>query len=274
MTTKILFLLPVLCAGVLLAPLGAQQPDEGLAPQDFTHAVTKAEYVIVGRVLGLIDPEPAAAKRKHLEAHWVEVERTLKGYDLTARRLKVHPNTLEWTDGRSYVLFLQEMGNGFFKTIPEPVRTGSPESVAMLVQKLGFGVLPRVQAHMWYLDWANGRFGVMSELIVTVDGRFQLIKPVVDQNRNVTPQRTIVSGNLPADGISNLITRIKATKAAPMADDSPFAHFALSVTPGKVEYLTYPLIDSPELEALLKHVEALAGAHMTKTTRIEKSGDE
>ena len=269
-----LFIVPLLLAGVALASLPAQV--EGAATsQDFTHAVKTSDYVVLGHVVGMVDPHVQPGdpdKRKDLEAHRIDVQATLKGHDITLRRIVVRPNTLLWANGETYVLFLKDRGNGFFDAIPEPVLTESPADIAALVQKLGLGALPRLQLRMRSLGGCcSTHSGLRQELRIAVDGRFEYEAVVTDKNGHPLPKFDVYTGVFPKSEIADLVTRATTLKKVPIPDGGGLLNFELSSAPGKVEYLTYTLLNQPDPEAVLNAAAALAQKYAATTARVDRA---
>lgn len=123
-------------------------------------SVKEADLIVVGRVISLIDLKPAARTRKHREAHWIRVERTLKGSDETGQRLRARPNGLLWEDGKSYILFLKRLGGDWVEAIPQQLVEASQAPIAAVVKEVasqGGGVSLRRSLWMKYTGgWGGG----------------------------------------------------------------------------------------------------------------------
>jgi hypothetical protein len=277
MTTRYaLIIFPLLLAGMSLASLPAQV--EGAATsQDFTHAVKASDYVVLGRVVGMVDrsvPPDELDRRKHLEAHRVDVLATLKGYDITQRRIVVRPNTLRWTDGDTYVLFLKDRGNGFFDAIPEVVLTESPADIAALVQRLGFGVLPRLQLRMRILGGCcSVHAGMLQDLRIAADGRFEYEKILTDEHGHLLPKADVFTGVLPKAEIGSLVTKVTTLKKAPMPDGGHLLTLEISSAPGKVEYSTFNLGVRPDAGAVVASADQLARENAKTSVRVDRDAE-
>jgi len=274
MTTKLtLLIVPLLLAGMSLTWLPAQVEGEATS-QDFTHAIKASDYVVIGRIIGMVDrnPSPAApADRKTREAHRVVVQATLKGHDIAQRTIIVRPNTLQWIDGSTYVLFLEDRGNGFFDAIPEVVLTQTPAEIASAARQLGFAVLPRLELRMRHLGGCcSTHSGMLEELRVMADGRFEFEARVKTEDGHLEKKVDVFQGVLPKEALSNLIKSVKTVKKAPLPDGGGLLNFEMSGAPGKVEYHTFTLLGQPEAVEILEAFTRLARANARKSARINE----
>ena len=132
----------------------------------------KSDLVIVGHVLGLADRKPAAQSRRAREVHRIEVEQTLKGYEMRGQELSVRPNSLTWEDGGSYLFFLtpEIPAGSMTQALPsQPIleaTTASINEVADIVAAQGGGVSPRLV--LWVTE--DSGFGPVRKLIVVETG--------------------------------------------------------------------------------------------------------
>jgi len=274
MTTRlVLLIIPLLMAGMAMTSAPAQV--EGAAPdQDFSGAVKASDYVVTGVVIGMVNSNPseaAPADRKIREAHRVVVQTTLKGHDIAGRKVVVRPNTLLWNDGDTYVLFLKDRGNGFFDAIPEPVLTKSAAEIAALASKLGFAVLPRLQLRLRNLGGCcSTHSGTLQDLRVMADGRFELRTRVTTADGHLRPEVDVLTGVLPKSAISNLIKTATGIEKQPLPDGGGLVNLELAGESGKVDYLTFSVLDRPEVNGLLETAVALAREHAAGSSRAHQ----
>ncbi len=151
-------------------------------------SVKEADLIVVARVIGIIDTKPAASVRKDLQAHWIRVERTLKGVDETGQRLRARPDGMLWKDGQSYILFLKRLGGDSVESTFQQLIEATQASIAAIAEEVtaqGAGVSPKRLLWMKYVGGWGG--GLIAEFFVTVDGDFEW-KQRLQTGNNVEPE--------------------------------------------------------------------------------------
>jgi len=225
---------------------------------EFARLVKAADLVVVARVVGPIDAKPIARTRPHREAHWIQVERTLQGYDETGHRLRVRPNPLPWQDGKSYVLFLQWLGGDWVQAIPQELVEANDRSiatVASVVAALGGGV--HSMRALWIRHSGGWGAGVSSEFLATVDGTFEW-KKRIGSSGGAAVEYERRSGKLPEETLKNLVARVAEAGQGPAADDYGEVSIQWLDANGEVRSKNYFRPDRPPVSDLLEAVEALA----------------
>ena len=218
--------------------------------------VKEADLIVVGRVLGLIDPTPAAQTRKHREAHWVRVERTLKGSEETGQRLRARPNGLLWEDGKSYVIRLKWMEGDWVEAVPQPRIEATEGHIAAAIAEVatqGGGVSPRRALAMRYTGGWSAE--VMAEFFVTVEGTFAW------RRRIAKGRYEEQLGTLPKEVVARLVRQIAQAGPGPAADDAGSVAFRWLDATGEARSRTYLIPDQPPCSKLLEAIEAVARRH-------------
>lgn len=221
-------------------------------------SVKEADLIIVGRVISLIDPKPAARARKPLEAHWVHVERTLKGIDESGLRLRARPNGLRWEDGESYVMFLKWQDIDWVEAVPQRLLQATKatiDAVAKEVAVQGAGVSPK--RVVWMRHTGGWGAGVLAEFFVTVDGRFEWKKWLQDSPPD-KPRYETRAGRLSQEVIASLIGQIARAGPGPIIDDAGIVTFRWLDAKGGAQFRTYMMPDGPPCADLLKMIESIA----------------
>jgi hypothetical protein len=248
---------------VLYQDEDSQQQDSDIIQGDpaIVQAVGKANLIVVGRVIGLIDPKPAARDRKHLEAHWIFVVETLKGVDETGQQLAARPNGLLWEDGKSYIIFLQRTGMGnFAEAVTQQLVEANDANIAVIRDEIlaqGGSVIS--QPILW-MQYVSGFGTVIAELLVTVEGNFEW-KKQLQIGGDAEPEYERLIGNLPEEAIADLITQIGPIEPGLIADDSGIITFRWSDEEGKTQSSSCYTLDNPSCVELLQTVETLAREH-------------
>lgn len=254
------------------APLFAQEEGDAQT-QDFTAAIRAADHVVTGRVLGVVDTGsdgPISAARKLHEAHWVVVRGMLKGHDIMAHRIRVRPNTLEWQDGNTYVLFLKDLGRGCFDAIPQPVLYAASADIAADVKRLGFRVLPSLRLKMrLYGGGCSVHHGVLKELRVTGDGAFTFEELVTDASGYPLGQKDVRTGVLPTDALATLARELEGVKLVPMPDGGGILDFEFCGDSGEAKIFTFNLLSQPEAPGILETLAKQARLAAPKAIRVE-----
>ncbi len=230
----------------------------GEGPQTIVESVRDADLIIVGRIIGLIDTKPVARTRKHLEAHWIRVERTLKGADEAGQRLRAVPHGLSWVDGESYVLFLKRRGGDLVDAISQQPLEATAERIAEVVLEVeaqGSGVSPKRAVWMTYEGGWGG--GVLAELIVTEEGDFEWRRRR-DGGPKEAPQYEVLVGRSSVADVGRLIRQIEAAGPGPGADDAGILTVRWLDASGRAQMKAYLLPQKPPSSALLEAAEAFA----------------
>lgn len=171
-------ILCMLILGLAAGTTGVHGRSSAMEPTEsrsrMAEALAEADLVVVATVIGPVDPAPGARARKEREAHWVDVERTLKGGDETGQRLKARPNGLRWVDGQSYVIFLRWLGGDWFEARSKPALPATEANVRAVeraARQQGMSVgPPRV---LWMRHMAGWGGGLIGEFSLAADGTFQ-----------------------------------------------------------------------------------------------------
>ncbi len=225
-------------------------------------SVKEADLIIVGRVAGIIDSKPAARDRKHLEAHWVHVEQTLKGIDETGEQLAVRPNGLLWEDGKSYVIFLKKIGMGnFVEAIPLPIIEATQAHIDKVVKEVavqGSHVSPKPV--FWMQHTGGWGAGVIAELSIFTDGDFEWRKQLQSSNNTERRYEKLI-GRLPNEAIVGLIHQVAKVEIGLVADDANSLNFRWLDAEGEAQLKRCYLQDHPPCAELLKTIETLALRH-------------
>jgi hypothetical protein len=215
-----------------------------------------ADLVAVARVIGIIDPKPEARTRKHLEAHWILVERTLKGNDEAGQRLRARPNGLRWEDGKSYVLFLKWLAGDWVEAVPQQPTDATDSHVAAVLREIaaqGSGVAPR--RALWMRHTGGWSPEVATEFSLAVNGRFEWKKrlPTGDYEKR--------RGELPAREVARLVERVAKAGPGPAVDDAGVVSFRWLDATGTAQSRIYAAPDQPPSVTLLQAIEELARRH-------------
>jgi hypothetical protein len=216
-------------------------------------SVKEADLVIVGRVIGLIDPTPVARTRKHLEGHWIRVEDTLKGIDETGERLRARPNGLLWEDGNSYVMFLRRTDGGWVDALPR-YPLGPEASIGVVIDEVAAQrgqVIPKPVLSMKQNFGPNAR--IRAEFTVSKDGTFYWTRS--DSGDHQYERRT---GRLPSHTLTALIRQIEDAGPGPVVDDSSSTiTLAWRTAAGETRARGYSVPEQPPAADLLQAIETL-----------------
>jgi hypothetical protein len=247
---------------MVLAPLGALALCAAIAAASdavpmLDLAVARADLIVVARVVGMIDTKPQAQARRHLEAHWIVVEKTLMGHDETGQRLRARPQGLRWEAGRSYVLFLEVGEDDSVTAVPQPLTEATVASVASVREHIaaqGGAVQP---ARVIWIRYDGGwGAGLLAEFGVASDGRFEYrVKRAAE--RGDAPEE-VWAGTLPAESLADLVRQIEDAGEAPSADDAGQVSIRWATAGGGTRRATWWLPQEPPASTLLEAVDRLA----------------
>ena len=189
---------------------------------ELSNAVKAANLVVVGKVVGTIDNKPAAAKNKPREAHWVEVEQTLRGVDVTRDRLAVRPNGQLWEDGKSYVLCLNRQGpSGIAEAQASPLLAATPANVAAVPRD----VSPKRVVWLQQLGgYGPAGAKVLSEFYVTGEGDFRY---------------DAVAGKLPREAVGAVVERLVKSTPGAIPDDAGMTRIVWRDAAGNLQEKTF-----------------------------------
>ncbi|MCI0400626.1 MAG: hypothetical protein L0Z68_04915 [Gammaproteobacteria bacterium] len=259
----ILCLLYLFLISIFIDPFRHELNVVKAAEQDssITQAVSEADLIVLGRVIGIIDPKPHALTQKHLEAHWIHVEQTLKGNDETGQRLSARPKGLLWEDGESYVIFLKRMGGDWFEAIPQQLLEATEAHLAAVMEEVhtqGSGVSPRLVLWMKYTGGLTT--GVLAEFYVSVEGHFEW-KKRLQSHSNEEQQYETRSGRLSPDAIASLIRQIEQAGPSSAADDAGIVAFRWLDAREDTQSKAFVMPDHPSSTRLLETIETLARRH-------------
>lgn len=213
----------------------------------------QSELVVVARVLGLVDRKPEAQTRRHREVHLIQVERTLKGYEMTGQQLAVRPNSLTWEYGRSYLFFLNPalpVSSMTQAVLPQPILQATEaniDAVVAIVAAQGGTVSPRLV--LWITE--DSGFGVVRKLTVAETGEFRW-------RRNTQGLPAELAGTLAKSATDMLRSVISETETSIPPDDAAIVVFNWLSADLVVHSKTFAA-DSPHTVALLHRVEQLLG---------------
>lgn len=219
--------------------------------------LTDADLIVVARILGLVDPNPAARARKHLEAHWIFVEETLHGSDESGQSFRARPNGLAWEDGKSYILFLSRINGDWVEADPRQLLQATETAIRAVTQGLaeqGGGLSPR--RAVWMRHTGPWGTGVLAEFFVTVDGDFEWKKRAGSGWRTERKHDTR-SGRLSQDAIRGLIERIARAAPGPAADDAGRVSFRWLDPAGEAQSKGCNAGSQSPSAELVKTIEAL-----------------
>jgi hypothetical protein len=222
-------------------------------------AVEAANFVVQARIVGMIDTKPAARHRKHREAHWVDIERTLKGNDETSTRFRVRPNGQHWQDGRSYILFLDWVVGDWAEAVPQPLLAATAanlDQVAAVVADRGEGVATR--RVFWMKHQGGWQPKPWADWIVGADGAFEWRHCVADC-QSPKPRYATRTGRVAQAAIDDLIGRIETAPARPIADDIDTVSFRWLDPSGAPHLAVFPLETNSPAQGLIDAIEALIG---------------
>jgi hypothetical protein len=214
--------------------------------------VKEADLIVVARVIGLIDPKPAAQTRKHREAHWVQVERTLKGSEETGQRIRARPNGLAWEDGKSYVMFLKWLEGDWVEAVPQQLIESTESHIGAAIAEVATqrgGVSPRRALTMRYTGgWSTE---VAAEFSLAVTGQFAWKKrlPTGDYEER--------RGTLPARDVTRLVDQVATAGPGPVVDDAGIVSFRWLDATGTAQTRIYAAPDQLPTVTLLKTVDEL-----------------
>lgn len=239
----------LICTGLVVGGAALARDDNA---RELRQAIEGSDVVVIGRVEGTVDKKPEAQSRKHLEAHWVTITRTLNGYDIAGLRVKVKPNGTNLEDGLSFVFVLKEGSpGGIYRAVY--VSPGATEAqvatVSGIVAESGGKVLPKRQLRVRHVTgWSST---TRAELSITVDRKFEW--------RQLQHDRVdIRAGSLSSHQVANLIEQIRQTKRGPIADDAGVVTIELLNADGELEVHRYSALDGSPVLALLAQIETLA----------------
>jgi hypothetical protein len=219
--------------------------------------VRNADFVVVGKVIGLIDTKPVAHSRKHLEAHWILVEQTLKGIDETGRRLGARPNGLLCEDGRSYIIFFKRVGINWFEALPQKLTEASQTSVDAVVKEaasLGEGVT--ASPVLWMQHTGGWTPGTMAELFVTREGNFEW-KERLDPLGSGEPKYKKLTGHFPEEVMVSLIQQVARAGPGPIIDDAGHLDFRWLDANDQTQFKNFLAPDQPPASKLLNTIVKL-----------------
>jgi hypothetical protein len=185
---------------------------------DLQQAVHSSGLIVVGRVDGLADPDPAAQARRQREVHRITVIQTLKGHDFTGITLSIRPANVEWRDGQIYVFFIKPgmpIAGMVAPAAPALRMAATPENigeVAAVVAGQGGERLPRLV--FWTAQ--EDALGVRPGLILQVSGDFCW-------PRHNAESAADSCGKLSASQLLQLRSSLESIQAGavPPADDAP-----------------------------------------------------
>ncbi len=245
-------------AGEQLRMVKAEERDPGIL-----ELVQQADLIVEARMLGLIDPKPEARNRREREAHWIAVERTLKGSDETGQRLRVRPTSLPWQDGETYVLFLKRLAGDWVEAIPQRLIEANEATVSLVAREVaiqGGGVSPR--RLLWMRHTGGWGAGTLTEFVVTADRQFEWKKRLKDgKGREQEYKYETLTGRLPTDSLRNLVTEVAQARPGPALDDAGQVSFRWVDETGEAQLKGYWAPDQPPAVDILEVIEVLARRH-------------
>ncbi len=250
----------VLFAGILISAYGSPssflEADKQNPPRPL--AVREADLIVVARVVGLIDTKPVAHTRRHLEASWIHVRRTLKGSDETGQRLRAQPNGQWWEAGKSYVLLLKRREGDWVEAVPgQPIAatTANIAAAAREVTAQGGSVLAKRVLSMKHTGgWGTGP---IAEFFVTADGAFEW-RQGLQTGQRVERKPETRTGRLSKDTVARLIGQVARTGPGLAADDAGMVTFHWLDAQGRAQSKTFSTPDQPPCSQLLETVQTLA----------------
>ena len=235
-------LLVVILPSILLGAWIAGPMQEHLGISESTE---QADLIVVARVLGLADSKPEAQTRRHLEVHLIEVERTLKGHDVSGRQIAVRPNPLRWQDGQSYVIFLNpELPGGAMANavVSQPMLTATQANVTAVADEVasqGATVTPALI--LWMTETAGSQRGTVTELLVSATGNFEWRKRQPAEGYS-EPGYDLRTGRLSIAAIDDLIREVTISETGDMVDDAPTVTFGWLGSAGETHFRTFYLL--------------------------------
>jgi hypothetical protein len=255
--------LVLLLAGMVAACCSPTRPQPAAAPpRPLSENVREADLVVVGRVLGLTQPEAADPQRKLLLAHWIQVERTLKGEEARGQRLAARPNGQPWQDGQAYVLFLKTSDGNWVDPLPQPVLPATPANVAAVEREVtaqGAGVVPRPLLRVRSRGGSAG--GLLQEFVLHPDGRFAWHEHSPAGGEG-PPTR--LAGRLPRGAVQRLLRSVAAAGPAPLADDAGTVSFRWLDEQGETRFRVYSQPGPNPGSDMLETIQTLVRRHGRK----------
>jgi len=215
-------------------------------------ATRDADLVVIARVVGMIDDKPGAEARKAREAHWIDIERVLKGSDEAGQRFGAQPNGMIWQDGARYIMFLDWPYGNWVEAIPPSIAASEANvaRVAVTVARQGAGVTPaRV---LWMRLVGGWQIAPSAEFIVGADGKFVWRERVGDNDF------TVRTGALDKGAIAALIKRIAGTRPGPVVDDGGTVSFRWLDADRKPRFAQFSTPDRPPAAGLVAAIRKLA----------------
>ena len=219
-------------------------------------SVADADLVAVARVIGIIDPKPEARTRKDREAHWILVERTLKGSEETGQRLRARPNGLRWEDGKSYVIFLKWLHGDWVDAVAQRLMGAPDAHIAAVLEEVatqGGGVAPR--RALWMRHTGGWSTEVAAEFSLAVTGQFAWKKrlPTGDYEER--------RGTLLPQDVARLVDRVATAGPGPAVDDAGIVSFRWLDATGTAQTRIYAAPDQPPSVTLLQAIEERVRRH-------------
>jgi hypothetical protein len=200
-------------------------------------ALTQANLVLVGEIIGLVDTKPGAQLRRSREVHRVRVMTTLKGEDLTGRELIVRPASISWPDGEQHVLFLVRSGEPFAQAIdttPMPADRENIRALRTLIAARDEGVEP---APLLEAEVVEG-WSIEPSAILNVDVNGWLSwNSTMDEEPG--PRVSAVS----IDRVEAFIQRVRTATPGPLTDDGSMLRIRWQDATGKEQTAVFNLTD-------------------------------